>query len=542
MDGGWPATIDGGDGLGFGPGGGATGGAPVMASTAVSGSGSSTLSGPSAGGGRQWQFGQVRRADLAPRARARAVAGPVPHLRAAIAPLAPATLQCFGERENEEDFAEADVLTAVRFDATGDFLATGDKGGRVVIFQRAFPGETRRRRGRRRGARGASAAALSQAHGAASAAGSAAASTSAARGAGSLLHSADGEADSDDEDEADGAAVAGVGNAASEYRFYTEFQSHEAEFDYLKSLEIEEKINQIAWLPRANGGLFLLTTNDKTIKLWRAHSKRPKLVAHMNLEASRYGGAAPVASLRVPTVSHGEPTVVCSPRRVFSNAHAYHINSIAANSDGATFLSADDLRINLWSLDNAKLSYNIVDIKPPTLEELTEVITAAEFHPSHCHLLIYSSSRGTIKLGDMRAAALCDKHAKSCVCACTRVRGRTEIPREAASTLHRTARPPAAPHAVFEMTEDATARSYFSEIIASVSDVEFTGDGRYIVSRDYLTVKVRLLRAHRNVSPPTAAMAGTPALPRAPFRCSGVGRGDGAGAGARHPRARAPAR
>jgi hypothetical protein len=38
----------------------------------------------------------------------------------------------------------------------------------------------------------------------------------------------------------------------AEYKFYTEFQSHEAEFDYLKSLEIEEKINQIEWLKRCN--------------------------------------------------------------------------------------------------------------------------------------------------------------------------------------------------------------------------------------------------------------------------------------------------
>jgi hypothetical protein len=34
-----------------------------------------------------------------------------------------------------------------------------------------------------------------------------------------------------------------------EYRYLTEFQSHEPEFDYLKSLEIEEKINQV---PRLN--------------------------------------------------------------------------------------------------------------------------------------------------------------------------------------------------------------------------------------------------------------------------------------------------
>ena len=55
---------------------------------------------------------------------------------------------------------------------------------------------------------------------------------------------------------------------------------------------------------------------------------------------------------------------------------------------------------------------DIVDIKPVNMEELTEVITAAEFHPIHCNLFMYSSSKGTIKLSDMRAAALCDQHAK----------------------------------------------------------------------------------------------------------------------------------
>ncbi len=47
------------------------------------------------------------------------------------------------------------------------------------------------------------------------------------------------------------------------------------------------------------------------------------------------------------------------------------------------------------------------------MEELTEVITAAEFHPSQCNMFMYSSSKSNIKLADMRESALCDKHAKS---------------------------------------------------------------------------------------------------------------------------------
>lgn len=43
------------------------------------------------------------------------------------------------------------------------------------------------------------------------------------------------------------------------------------------------------------------------------------------------------------------------------------------------------------------------------------MITAAEFHPHHCNTFVYSSSKGTIRLCDMRTSALCDRHAK-CEC------------------------------------------------------------------------------------------------------------------------------
>ena len=40
------------------------------------------------------------------------------------------------------------------------------------------------------------------------------------------------------------------------------------------------------------------------------------------------------------------------------------------------------------------------------------------------------------------------------------------------------------------MPVDEANKSFFSEIISSVSDVKFSHDGRYIMARDYLTVKV----------------------------------------------------
>lgn len=297
--------------------------------------------------------------------------------------------QVFGERADATELTDADVLSAVSFDDSGDYLATGDKGGRIVIFQRA--------------------------------------------------------------DVQQGTAAAAPAARASpkkkvEYRFFAEFQSHEPEFDYLKSLEIEEKINQIKWCKKSNNSLFLLSTNDKTIKFWKIYEKSVKTFV-----------APPQVgeSLSIPRVTDRQSVVTATPRRVYSNGHAYHINSISPNSDGETFMSTDDLRINLWNYEISNQSFNIVDIKPDNMEELTEVVTAAEFHPTACNHFVYSSSRGMLKLGDMRDSALCDSHAK-----------------------------------MFEDKSGAEDKSFFSEIIASLSDVKFSRDGRFLLSRDYLTLKL----------------------------------------------------
>lgn len=265
--------------------------------------------------------------------------------------------RCFGDKGDVEDITEADIISTVEFDQTGNYLATGDKGGRVVLFER---NETKK---------------------------------------------------------------------TCEYKFHTEFQSHEPEFDYLKSLEIEEKINKIKWCKRQNQSHYLLSTNDKTIKLWKVFEKSLKVVAENNLSseltpggASGANGGGPVrypnqhfrsvADLKFPRMTHHDTVVAAVPRKVYANAHAYHINSISVNSDGETFISSDDLRINLWNLNIQDQSFNIVDIKPANMEELTEVITAAEFHPTSCNWFMYASSKGTIKLADMRQKALCDEHAK----------------------------------------------------------------------------------------------------------------------------------
>ena len=327
----------------------------------------------------------------------------------------------------------------MEFDHTGEFLATGDQGGRVVLFERVIdrPSTAEQLHPDQRGP------SQSQNH--------------------------------------------------YEYRYLTEFQSHEPEFDYLKSLEIEEKVNKIRWIRRwdrnEDGGNrhchSLLTTNDKTIKLWKVFERRVTSLADFNLcnGSSNYNrtsyssglekgsplktsSAGPngvnhqLPLLRVPRVVSSETILTSKCRRTFASAHTYHINSISLSSDQETFLSADDLRVNLWHLDRPDTSFVMVDIKPTNMEDLAEVITVAEFHPCASHMFAHASSKGVLRLADMRCGALCDNHVK-----------------------------------MFEDASGPSSSNFYSDIIASINDLKFVGqEGTFVATRDYMNLRLWDLR------------------------------------------------
>lgn len=68
-------------------------------------------------------------------------------------------------------------------------------------------------------------------------------------------------------------------------------------------------------------------------------------------------------------------------RTIYRNAHEYHINSLSLSSDGENFISTDDLRINLWHIDENKVVYNLLDLKSKISDDVEETITHSEFHP-----------------------------------------------------------------------------------------------------------------------------------------------------------------
>jgi serine/threonine-protein phosphatase 2A regulatory subunit B len=180
-----------------------------------------------------------------------------------------------------------------------------------------------------------------------------------------------------------------------DFEYFTEFQSHEPGFDYLKSAEIEEKINAMEWINNKSSSLQMLSANDKTIKLWRLFYNKKRKYQSCQKISKGSGIVFPKSE-----IVEEDWDAMC--RKEFSNAHNYHINSVSLSADGEHFLSADDLRVNIWNIENTKVTFSIVDIKPPNIDDLNEVITHAEFHPSRSDMFLFSSSKGLAHLCDAR--------------------------------------------------------------------------------------------------------------------------------------------
>lgn len=75
-------------------------------------------------------------------------------------------------------------------------------------------------------------------------------------------------------------------------------------------------------------------------------------------------------------------------------------------------------------------------------------------HPKSDSLFLYGTSKGSIKLCDLRSNSNCDQNAT-----------------------------------VFK-GEYADNKNYLASLLSSFTSAEFTNGGKYIVSRDYLTVKI----------------------------------------------------
>ncbi|KAG5452422.1 Serine/threonine-protein phosphatase 2A 55 kDa regulatory subunit B delta isoform [Clonorchis sinensis] len=242
---------------------------------------------------------------------------------------------------------------------------------------------------------------------------------------------------------------------------YQSFFSHQSEFDVLKSQAIEARITLIRWLPRSSQSHFLLSANERTIKLWRLSDIPSQNVFNMNFPTERGCRRKLIirssTDIRVPrcSPSTAPSTVRVWNKRVFDRAHSFCITGLATSVDRETFFSTDALRINLWNLEVSDEVYSVLDRPLDSVDDRTHLITGLDCSNISPSLFAYCTNRGSVRLHDMRQSTCCDN-----------------------------------PTLVFNSLSPDEP-NILTLFVNAMSDIKMskTSD-RYIFTRDYLTVKV----------------------------------------------------
>jgi len=290
--------------------------------------------------------------------------------------------QVFGDKVALDNVNEEDIITELKFDKTGDYIALGDTAGRIIMFEKNFAKKHKR--------------------------------------------------------------------GYHEFSYLTEFQSHIKDFDCLKSDDIEERINCIEWLRPEGPNMFALSTNDKTIKLWKISNK---IIKRSERFSEKY--ALDEDKMRLPKLKLVDQGFCPSLKRTFPHLHQMYIHSVSVSSNQENFLSADEIGVHLWNIEATDKCYNLIEIKSDNMNNITKLITAARFHPVQDSIFGFATSEGVINVGDLRINSKVENHL-------------TEL----------------------NNMVTVTKKNFFTDIVSSISDVKFTGDGRQVMSRDFLTVKI----------------------------------------------------
>ena len=119
----------------------------------------------------------------------------------------------------------------------------------------------------------------------------------------------------------------------------------------------------------------MISANDKLIKLWKIENRKEKKYESCKKLLQK-------GKLALPRSKVVNEALDPRCRLLYKNGHEYHINSVNLSPDGENFLSADDLRVNLWNIEDNRTVYNFLDMKPKSIDELDEVITHCEYNPN----------------------------------------------------------------------------------------------------------------------------------------------------------------
>lgn len=197
----------------------------------------------------------------------------------------------------------------------------------------------------------------------------------------------------------------------------------------------------MCWLSRQGKYMRLLSTNSRSIKFWKIFEKNEKKVV------KSAGKDLAIPKLEAVDAGYGAELKIELP-----NKHLSPIKQISRSFNEQFLLSSDESQIFMWDLEEAKRPYLVCDLTSNAKSE-RESISCASMHPNSDSLIVVGMNKGSLKISDMRLSSSFENNST-----CLKM--------------------------------GSSSKNYLIDLISNISSASFTQNGKYIVSRDYLTVKI----------------------------------------------------
>lgn len=180
------------------------------------------------------------------------------------------------------------------------------------------------------------------------------------------------------------------------YEFYVAQQAYVPVIDTLNSVEVSPTVTALAFLPQSGPTTYLLVANEKVPKLYKIMSVRESANPFRAVDKI---GTKTIGPL---TASTRASTVAMKPVSRYAMNHEYNIHSLCPIAYSDQFATADDATVLLWCTEYPDTSIETYDLRSPYDEGPCETIRAVRNFPHEPFLFFVATSGGSVRVVDTR--------------------------------------------------------------------------------------------------------------------------------------------
>jgi serine/threonine-protein phosphatase 2A regulatory subunit B len=190
--------------------------------------------------------------------------------------------------------------------------------------------------------------------------------------------------------------IAMLNHVKDPYEFHVAQQAYVPVIDTLNSVEVSPNVTALAFLPQRSPTTYLLTSNEKVPKLYKMMSVRESANSFRAVDKI---GTKTIGPL---TASSRASTVAMKPVARYALNHEYNIHSICPIAFSDQFATADDATVLLWCTEYPDSSIETFDLRSPYDDGPREAIRCVRAFPHEPFLFFVATSAGTVRVVDTR--------------------------------------------------------------------------------------------------------------------------------------------